>query len=173
MPIDWENHLARLHALLPANQRAAILKKYAGDIGPDFLGFTAIYEQLSKIIPRHWTVIDLGCAYNPQCVFFTSHKEFIAVDESDCDKFQSANCRVFTMSIGDFIARHVHEFDIDETFAICSYVPLAYQEDIRSAFKNLFIFYPSDKQTAQDISQAMREAISAKESHADHNHSAR
>jgi hypothetical protein len=145
---SYNLHLKRLRELLPEDQYARILKKYSGDIAPDFLGFTEIYENLAAIIPRHFTVIDLGCAYNPQCFYFQKHKAFISVDESDCDKFITPNCTVFVMSIADFIEKHIDEYDLDETFAICSYVPVESEEMqlVKSTFKNLFAFYPSEKE---------------------------
>lgn len=40
----------------------------------------------------------------------------------------------------------IHQFDLDETFAICSYVPDdEAQELVRKTFKNLFVYYPSNK----------------------------
>ena len=108
------------------------------------MGFNDIYEILSKIIPEHFTIIDLGCGYNPQCFYFTKHKKYVAVDISDCEKFKSDNCVIYQKSIEDFIKEDISGLNLDETFAICSYVPMreANREMVRKAFKNLFIYYP-------------------------------
>lgn len=139
----------KLMNIIPADQLRRVLCSDDCDIEPCFLGFTDIYEALSKIIPKHFTVIDLGCAYNPQCFHFLEHKEYIAVDVSKCEKFQAPNCRIFTMTIDEFIGKHLREFKLSETFAICSYVPPWHGHDIISVamnFKNIFTFYPHGSQ---------------------------
>lgn len=115
------------------------------DINYEFLGFTDIYKHLSLIIPHHFIVVDLGCGYNAQCFYFSEHKSYIAVDISDCEKFTNSNCYIFISTIEDFIANNLDQFNLDETFAICSYVPPWYGNNIeivKKAFKNVFTFYP-------------------------------
>jgi hypothetical protein len=131
--------------ILPKDQIERVLNQKYCDIDLNFLGFTDIYENLSKIIPKHFTVIDLGCAYNPQCFYFTEHKQFVAVDISECEKFKSDNCLIFQKSIEDFILENIKDYNLDETFAICSYVPPwggDNREMARKAFKNIFVYYP-------------------------------
>jgi len=53
-----------------------------------------------------------------------------------------------------FIKDDIKELDLDEVFAICSYVPPWYKLDmnvVKSTFKNLFIYYPSTKIEDFDI----------------------
>ena len=126
---------------IPKTQLKAVFSQKDCDIDPTFIGFLDIYEHLSQIIPKHFTVIDFGCAYNPQCFLFNEHKKFIAVDISDCVKFKSDNCEIFEMSIDDFIKKYLHEFNLAETFAICSYVPDS-NRTLRESFPNLFVYYP-------------------------------
>lgn len=130
---------------LPKEQIKKVFEQECCDIDGEFLGFTDIYERLAEMIPKHFTIIDLGCAYNPQCFYFTEHKKYVAVDISDCVKFQSENCIIYQKSIEDFIADNLKDYDLEETFAICSYVPPwggNNGEMVRKAFKNLFVYYP-------------------------------
>jgi len=130
---------------LPKEQAYEVFDQDMVDIEPCFLGFVNFYERLSEIIPKHFTVIDLGCAYNPQCFFFTEHKQYIAVDISDCKKFRSDNCIIYEESIEDFIKNRLHSFLLEETFAICSFVPDwggNNIEMVRKSFKNVFTYYP-------------------------------
>jgi len=131
--------------LLPKEQIEKVFDQKDCDIDYDFLGFTEIYKSLSEIIPKHFTIVDLGCAYNPQCFYFTEHKKYVAVDVSDCVKFQSDNCEIYEKRIEDFISQDLNKFDLEETFAICSYVPSwggDNGEMVRKAFKNCFVYYP-------------------------------
>lgn len=134
--------------LLPYEQKEMVFNQDCCDIDYEFLGFTDVYEHLSKIIPKHFTVIDLGCAYNPQCFYFTEHKKYIAVDYAKIIMFKSENCDIYNKNIMDFIKDDLDKFNLEETFAICSYVPEWNGLDygvIKNTFKNLYIFYPSSK----------------------------
>lgn len=149
--------VSRLLNKIPQDQIDKVFDQAECDIDGEFIGFIAIYEKLSKIIPKHFTIIDLGCAYNPQCFYFTKHKAYIAVDESPCEKFQSENCAIYNMKIKKFIDLYVCDFNLNETFAICSYVPCSgdCNELIRQTFKNLFVYYPHNIQEQNDIFSGM------------------
>jgi hypothetical protein len=143
-----------LMEVIPREQIEKVLSQPYCEIQPCFLGFTDIYKALSSIIPKHFTVIDLGCCYNAQCFHFLEHKEYIAVDVWVGHKFQSPNCRIFEMTIDAFIAKHLKEFNLKQTFAICSYVPPWYGHDIKSVamnFPNIFTFYPSSPISPIDV----------------------
>ena len=118
------------------------------DIEPQFLGFVSTYLLLSFLIPKHFTVIDLGCAYAPQCFYFSDHKQYVGVDLSVENRFHTDNTTMYTMSISNFIKDYIELFDLDTTFAICNYVP-EWRDDnmklIRENFKNVFVFYPASE----------------------------
>lgn len=136
----------KLLQLIPSVQINEVFGLDMCDIEPDFLGFINIYESLSKIIPKHFTIVDLGCAYNPQCFYFKDHKKIISVDCSDVIKFESENCVIFNKKISDFIKEDIADLDLNTTFAICSYVPPWYDDNIdlvKRTFKNVFTYYPS------------------------------
>jgi hypothetical protein len=139
---------SRLLAKLPADQLERVLAADMCDIDESFLGFVGIYERLAQIIPNHWTVIDLGCAYAPQALFFERHKKYIGVDVMTpiASRFSGSNSIHLEMTIGDFIENRLAEFDQNTTFAVCSYVPPWHGDNsdlARKSFKNVFTYYPA------------------------------
>jgi hypothetical protein len=136
---------------IPQDQLDTVLNQQYCDIDGEFLGFVKEYKHLSEIIPKHFTVIDCGCAYNPQSYFFQRHKRFIAIDNfKDTIRFQAPGTEFYHISIEAFIQERLHEFDLDETFAICSYVPdwgALNKELVRKSFKNVFVYYPHGNYT--------------------------
>lgn len=138
----------RLLKLIPPDEVKRVLGQPDCYIDLSFLGFIEIYENLSQIIPQHFTIVDLGCAYNTQCYYFTQHKAYIGVDVEDTIRFKAPNCELFTGTIKKFIDTQLDTLDLDETFAICSYVPPWYDHDcefVRKTFKNIFCYYPHNK----------------------------
>lgn len=138
---------AQLLSVIPAEQLERILDQFAGDIDYEFLGFVGIYKMLADIIPTHWTVVDLGCAYAPQAFFFTSHKKYIGVNLGPIeDRFAAANTEHHSTSIEEFCAGPAGALDQNTTFAICSYVPPWGGDNMkitRDSFKNVFTYYPA------------------------------
>lgn len=134
--------------MIPQNQIDEVFKNSL-EISPDFIGFIGIYKHLSGIIPEHYTVIDFGCGYNAQSFYFKNHKQYIAVDfYPDLICFKSENCIFHNITIYDFIFQILPtlNLDLDKVFAICTYVPDWYGQNInlvKSTFKNVFTYYPS------------------------------
>lgn len=132
--------------LLPKDQWDSVMNQPDCDIEPVFMGFTNIYRALAGIIPKHYEVVDLGCAYNPQCFLFAGHKHYHAVDQSDIKKFKAENCTIYNKTIADFIKEDLGKFNLEETFAICSYVPPWGDDNmklVRESFINCFVYYPA------------------------------
>jgi hypothetical protein len=133
--------------LLPPDQLDRVFGQEMCDIDPSFLGFTNIYFALATIIPKHWTVVDLGCAYAPQAFIFRDHKAYVGVDLGiNKERFAAPNAAHYTVPIAEFIREHGASFDQARTFAICSYVPPWHDDNMklaREAFKNVFTFYPA------------------------------
>lgn len=120
-----------------------LLRQDRCEIDYEFPGFVEIYENLAKIIPQHFYVIDFGCYMAAQCVYFKDHRSYIGVDTNDLVRFNTHNSKHYVMSIKDYI-KNVQWGKLDETFAICSYVPDRLScELVRSTYKNVFCFYPS------------------------------
>ena len=133
-----------LFDMAPKEQRDAIMKVAYGDIEPEFLGFVGFYKHLSEMIPRHFAVLDIGCAYAPQAFLFQEHRAYVGVDPSDGPRFSAPNTTHITATAGDYIRRGV--FPSGPIFAICSYVPKWHDEDpralVRNTFENVFTYYP-------------------------------
>lgn len=154
-PIAWladmiehlhEPSNSRLLTLIPGKQLERVFGQDMCDIGPEFLGFVGIYDCLSRIIPTHWTVVDLGCAYAPQAFFFDSHKAYVGVDFGTKERFGAHNTTHYDMPISEFVEKHLALFEQNTTFAICSYVPPWHGDNMKFArdyFKNVFTFYPA------------------------------
>lgn len=148
---------ALLHRL-PVEQWNWVMASQYCDIDESFLGFVDVYAQLATIIPPHFTVVDLGCAYAPQAFLFDNHKSYIGVDAMTERRFSAANTTHFHTTIAEFIGTHGHSLDLDETFAICSYVPPWHggsRDLVREFFTNLFVFYPSHKDELRSFAQGI------------------
>ena len=148
MSKDFERVNSALLAKIPAAQLDRVMGQPMADISPEFLGFVDIYAALASIIPLHWTIVDLGCAYAPQSLFFERHKKYIGVDVMTPipSRFSGCNTEHVEASIGDFIEKRLAEFDQKTTFAVCSYVPPWHGDNLglaRKSFQNVFTYYPA------------------------------
>ncbi|MDM9644519.1 hypothetical protein [Rhizobium sp. S163] len=135
--------------LMPKDQVSRVFDQQDCDIDHEFLGFTSIYLALASIIPVHWTVVDLGCAFAPQALIFKDHARYVGVDMNTKERFSAPNTQHHSMPISAFLAKHLAEFDQNTTFAICSYVPAWSDDNVglaRSSFKNVFTYYPAGTQ---------------------------
>lgn len=148
-----------LFETIPEEELDRVLEQEHCDISPDFMGFVSTYDHLSQIIPEHWTVVDFGAAYNPQSYFFTDHKKYIAVEPLGTIKemFKPSNCSIYRMSTGEFIKYYADHLDLNETFAICNYVPPWENENsgelVREYFPNAYVFYPSNKELVKGLTK--------------------
>jgi hypothetical protein len=117
------------------------------DIDQEFMGFTDIYKHLAKIIPKDKIVVDLGCAYAPQAVYFTKHKKYIGVDlvRFDTPRVKTDNSEYNLMTIKEWVDRELPKYKKEELFAICSFVPPWHgdnQRIVRENFLDVFVYYP-------------------------------
>lgn len=112
----------------------------------------ATYYNLSKMIDKSWTVIDIGCAYNPQSYFFQNHARHIAIEPVWKDShfrfeyFKAPNTELLFMDGQDFINETLPtlNLNLDKTFCIVNYVPSGGVNLLaRMTFKNIFCFYPA------------------------------
>ena len=131
---------------LPRDQIKKVMIDQDCDIDGEFLGFLSIYKSLSEIIPEHFTMVDIGCAYNPQCYYFQKHKRYIAVDNHKKEIFKTDNVEHFTCGVSRFIDYFVPILNLNmkETFAIMNYVPLSdnHKAKVRRTFENIYCYYP-------------------------------
>ncbi len=121
------------------------------ELDPSFLGFTDAYEALSKLIPKHWTIIDIGCAQCAQAYYFRDHKLYIGVDPANpptnppMKRFSFSNTVFWNKSIIE-ATRYLRGIDFKTVFGILNYVPCKTYEHklVRQTFPNLFCYYPHD-----------------------------
>ena len=144
----FEQITAYLHSLIPKEEWERVSKE--AEIYPEFSCFADTYYHLSQVIPKDYTVIDFGAAYNAQAYFFTKHKKFIAVNPmsvtGDNGMFQPDNCDIYRMTTGEFLKKV--DYPKSKVFAICNYVPNWHWEDsielVHKNFRNVYTFYPSE-----------------------------
>lgn len=127
------------------------------DIDSQFLGFTEAYEALSKLIPTHWTVIDIGCAYGAQAWYFRNHALYIGVDPFLNETFKFKNTVHWKKTIVQ-TCRAVIGFNLKEFFCILNYVPCSEKEAalIRKTFPNLYCYYPHGEEKGLFLSSSCR-----------------
>lgn len=115
-----------------------VLEQEMCDVDGTFLGFVDTYYFLSKTIPQDWTVIDFGCAYNPQAYFFRKHKKFIGVDVGKMKRFSFPNTEIFIGTIAEYLKQ---KSPAKKVFAICNNVPSEETEMVRRYYPNCFVYY--------------------------------
>ena len=115
-----------------------VLEQKRCDIDGTFLGFVDTYYYLSKLIPKSWTIVDFGCAYNPQAYFFREHRAFIGVDFGIKKRFHFENTDLYEGMIADYLAQKP---PTEKVFAICNNVPSAEKEMVRQYYPNCFVYY--------------------------------
>lgn len=141
--------LKELKTIIPEDEYEDKLSQYMCELEPSFLGFIEQYHALSKVIPKHYTVIDFGCYMAAQCYFFRNHEKYIGVDSDNMmgeseklERFKTDNAVHHKSKIQDFI-KNMGDKDTSTTFAICNYVPdEEAQKMVREKFSNCFVFYP-------------------------------
>ena len=115
------------------------------DMDYTFMGFEDVYKAVTLFVPKDRTIIDLGCAYASQSYYFKHYKKYIAVDIKEPDvHFRTKNMEFYEMSIQDFCQKVINEkWNLDECFAICSYVPDdEAREMVRKTFPHCLVYYP-------------------------------
>lgn len=139
-----DDMLKRYYKICDMKQVAEIIKENVCEIDYDFLGFLYQYESLSKLIPKDWTIVDLGCSSGFQAEYFKTHKKYIGIIVDDRLKYQTSNAEYHTMRIKDFLeSENFKDLDLSKTFAICNYVPCEIEVEMaRIKFKNIFVYYP-------------------------------
>ncbi len=145
-----------IRSLIPDEEWLRVMKSDASaeiDANNSVCGFGGrTYYNLSKMIPKDWTVIDFGCAYNPQSYLFQNHARHIAIEPVWNDKdfhfeyFKAPNTELLFMTGQEFIQKELPKLalDLKTTFAICNFVPSAKCcKMVRETFMNCFCFYPA------------------------------
>lgn len=133
---------------IPKEEVDRLFKKnyrMAGNLCPSFMGFTEVYRSLLSVVPKHFTIIDLGCCYAAQCYYFQDYKAYIGVDIEDEERFATENTTHYCTTIQKFIKEKLPNMylNLKECFAICSYVPDDEATELaRRTFPNILVYYP-------------------------------
>ena len=144
-----EEELDEVFEYLPIEEADRLFKKnyrMSGNIDYTYMGFMNVYKSILNVVPKHYTIIDLGCCYAPQCYFFKDYEAYIGVDVDDEERFSTENTTHYEMSIQKFIKEVLPELHLNlkECFAICSYVPdYEATELARRTFPNILVYYPA------------------------------
>lgn len=129
-----------------ADRLFSVNYRMGGNVDYTHMGFTHVYKSLLNIVPKHFTIIDLGCSYAPQCYYFHDYKQYIGVDVEDEKRFSTPNTTHYCCSIQKFIKEKLPNLylDLKQCFAICSYVPDDKATELaRETFPNILVYYPN------------------------------
>lgn len=120
-------------------------KTASAELDHTFMCFEEIYYPLSLLIPKDWTVIDFGCSYGAQSIFFRTHKRYIGIDsDTDGIQFQTENSIYHKIRIQDYIEDPFDDFLADKVMAICSAVPDREARELVSLYLNHCVWYPGE-----------------------------
>jgi len=143
-------------SLIPSNEWQRVMKSDASaEITSDsIMCGGATYYYLSRMIPKEWTVIDVGASYGAQSYLFKDHARYIAVepfrssDDWHFEDFKADGTERYQMTAGKFVKEVLPtlKLDLGKTFAICNYVPEWFGENpmelVRQTFHNCYVYYP-------------------------------
>lgn len=118
-----------------------------------FLGFEEVYKSVTMFVPKSKIIIDLGCAYAFQSWYFRDYRKYIGIDCGSTinDVLQTENSEFHFVTIQHFIKNIFPEFgyNLDDVFAVCSYVPDDNaREMVRNFFPHCLVYYPTRNKEA-------------------------
>lgn len=121
----------------------------SAELDDEFLCFEDIYIKALEVTTRKTIIIDLGCAYATQSWFFRDYKKYIGVECSGDEKtvMHVENSEFYFTTIQNFIKEILPTLDINlnNVFAICSYVPDAEaRQMVIDTFPYYLVYYPGE-----------------------------
>lgn len=143
MSIEQKNlHLQLTRNILSeiGNQEVNRLFSYEKcELEYDFIAFLDSYADLKEIVPKDYTIIDLGCYQALQGHLFRDYAGYIGVDMSIPIEYRlrQNNAEYYDCTIQEFIEHILPELNLDlkKAFAVCSYVPdMQAREMVRNTF---------------------------------------
>ena len=147
---NMKNEECELFQIIPREETNRVFKESSTasvDMDFSFLGFEQIYRSILNFVPKKKIIIDLGCAYAPQSYYFTEYSKYIGVDNGITDgiHFQTDNMQFYEMSIQEFCKMITEQhWDLEEAFAVCSYVPdEEARKIVRETFPYCLVYYPT------------------------------
>ena len=120
----------------------------SAEMDGSFLCFEDYYEEVLANTTPDTIILDLGCAYAPQCWYFKDYDRYIGVDLPNFDniRFQTSNSKFYIMSIQKFIKEILPtlNLNLNKTVAICSMVPdKEALEMVKETFPRHYVVYPT------------------------------
>lgn len=119
--------------LIPKEELHSKISCLYSELEGDFLCFDYVYKPIAEILPKEYTVIDLGCYQAAQCYFFRDFRNYIGVDIYDIyscpsyrppSRFYTDNTEHYVLSIEEWFDEAYRKYaDMDKLYFIMSYVP--------------------------------------------------
>lgn len=144
-----------LYTLIPPEESRRIMNQEYCELEFDFMGFEDVYKSVLGFVPKGNTIIDLGCYLAAQCYYFKDYKAYIGIDcferdypwnqAKNVERFKCENTTHYIATIQEFIRDILPtlELDLNECFAICSYVPdEEARRMVRETFPYCLVYYP-------------------------------
>lgn len=168
--------LSKLLDLIPPEELKLKLDYGSTELGPTFLCFEHVYLPVSKMVPEHFAIVDLGCYQAAQAYLFRNHERYIGVDYYDKVysghgyipplRFLPKNAIQYVMSIEDFFdSGKVDKLDLDKTYFIMSHVPSFHDKPywLRGKAKNFLWVYCNNVHAegifVEEIEEAVKEML--------------
>lgn len=124
----------------------------AADMDFTFLCFEEVYQKVKEHCNENTIILDFGCAYGPQAVYFTDCDKYIGIDlpmpmgEKEV-RFEFSNTEYFIMSGQKFIKEVLPTLNLDKEniVAVCSYCPdTELQQMVANTFPYNYVQYCDD-----------------------------
>ena len=124
--------------------RKAYYSGYPYDMNFEEPGYLKQYRALASVIPFHYTIIDFGCGFAPQCWYFRNHTQYVGIDTIDIDRCVLDNTYHYSCTIEYFLKYLAKDYLNETTFAICNFVDDKYTKQITEHFSKVFCYHPAD-----------------------------
>ena len=151
--------ICELAKLIPLEELNRKLSYGCSELDPSFLCFDYCYKAVSEVLPRNFTIVDLGCYQAAQCYYFKDFDKYIGVDCYDQTysreyvpplRFISHNTTHYVETIQQYLAKK--QWDNTETYFIMSGVPnRPCMHLMKNLTENYLWWYPREKPIAQGI----------------------
>ena len=134
----------------------------SAEIDPSWLCFEDIYREVMENTSKDTIILDLGCAYAPQCFYFKDYERYIGVNVpfGNNVRFQADNAEFYLMRIQDFIRDVLPSLslDLDRVVAICSMVPdKEALQLVKDTFPRHYVVYPDLIETSKTFMEKEKE----------------
>lgn len=117
------NYTEMLFKVIPKHEIESVLRCPTCELDREFLGFVEVYGSVLNFVPKHFTIVDLGCYVATQAYLFKDYEKYIGVDVCELERFKPENAIHYQITIQEYLLKHTNDLCLETTFAICSYLP--------------------------------------------------